>query len=299
MKPVQWALLILLSLIWGTSFLFIKIGVGELSPFWVAGIRILFGAAFLLAFLRLTGNSLPARRFWPALFVAGLLSNALPWTVLAWGEIRISSGLASILNATTPLWSIIIASIWDDEQLTVIRIAGIIIGFAGVFLLIDIDLSALTNLNLLAELAVLSASFSYATGAVFVRRRLRGPSSRQLAAGQLSAAFILMLPILFIDGAPPQMPSATAAGAVVALGVLGSGIAYLIYFRLLTEVGATRTLIVTYLVPVTAVFWGWFILNETFGWRTLLGMATILVGVILVNSRRGEQPAAKTVGADA
>lgn len=299
MKPVQWALLILLSLIWGTSFLFIKVGVSEVSPFWVAGIRILFGATFLIAFLRLTGNSFPARRFWPALLVAGFLSNALPWILLAWGEIRIASGLASILNATTPLWSIIIASIWDDEQLTVIRIAGIIIGFAGVFLLIDVDLSALTNLNLLAELAVLGASLSYASGAVFVRRRLRGPSSRQLAAGQLSAAFLLMMPVLFIDGVPAQMPSPAAAGAILALGILGSGVAYLIYFRLLTEVGATRTLIVTYLVPVTAVFWGWLILNETFGWTTLLGMATILVGVILVNSRRGEQPASKPVSVDA
>lgn len=298
MKPTQWALLILLSLIWGTSFLFIKVGVSELSPFWVAGIRILLGAAFLLAFLQLTGKSFPARRFWGALFVAGFFSNALPWILLAWGEIRIASGLASILNATTPLFSIIIASIWDDEQLTLIRIAGIIIGFAGVFLLIDVDLSALTNLNLLAELAVLGASLSYAIGAVYVRRRLRGPSSRQLAAGQLTAAFILMMPVLFIDGTPLQMPSATTAGAVLALGVLGSGVAYLIYFRLLTEVGATRTLIVTYLVPVTAVFWGWLILNETFGWTTLLGMVTILVGVVLVNSRRGEKPITQTVGAE-
>lgn len=298
MKPVHWALLIGLSLIWGTSFLFIKVAVQEVSPFWVAGVRILLGALFLLAVLRVTGHSFPARRFWGALFIAGLFSNAFPWVLLAWGEIRIASGLASILNATTPLFSIVLASIWDDEVLTPIRVAGIVIGFAGVFLLLGVDVTAFTELNVLAEVAVLGASCSYAIGAVFVRRRLRAPSSRQLAAGQLVAAFVLISPLMVLDGVPTQAPSLPAAGSLLALGTLGSGLAYLLFFRLLKEVGATRTLIVTYLVPITAVFWGWLILGETFGWQTWLGMATILVGVVLVNSRRGQQPAANVVHAD-
>lgn len=299
MKPYHWLLLVLLSLIWGMSFLFMKVGVQDFPPVWVAGLRISFGAAFLLSFLRVTGRSLPPRRFWGALLVAGFFSNAFPWILLPWAEIRITSGLASILNATTPLFTIVIASIWDDEVFTVIRGVGVIVGFAGVSLLIDVDVRDLLADNLLAELAVLGASASYAVGAVWVRRTLRGPSSHQLAAGQLVAGAVLLSPVVLGTGAPAQMPSMPALGAVVALGVLGSGLAYLLYFRLLTEVGATRTMLVTYLVPVTALFWGWLVLDETFGLQTLAGMGAILFGVLLVNSRRGQPAIISTVRGDA
>jgi drug/metabolite transporter (DMT)-like permease len=287
MTARQWSVMGLLALIWGSSFLFIKWGVTEMSPLMVVAGRMAMGLVFLFGALLARGQHLPRRALWKPLFVVAIFNNVLPWLCLSWGEQYISSGLASILNATTPLFSIMLASTWGDERFSKIRLGGLAVGFAGVVVLIGADLRdffAEDNRVALGELAVIIASISYAIGAVFARRTMRGESALQLATGQLLISSLIVLPFALLPSNwPDTLPSTKALLGVAALGFFGSGLAYILFYSLLEQVGATGTVVVTYLLPVVAVFLGWAVEGESILLRTITGMALILAGILLVN----------------
>jgi len=282
-----------LALIWGASFLFIKIGVRDMSPTVLVLVRSASGAIALGLVMRamgkpLFGGNLGARL---GLFAFMAISNALlPWVAIAWGEQHISSGLASILNSTTTLWAaILIYWVIPTERPSPLNYIGVLVGLSGVIILVTPDLSVhgLSG-NFLGALAVVAASMSYAISALFQRTKMRGMNVYEQSFGQLAVTSLIALPI-----AAPALPHVHLAwlsmAAVVALGVGGSGIAYLLYYYTMNTLGAVRATGVTFLVPVTAVFWGVVLLHETLSLAIVAGMVVILAGIVLTNWRRGAQ----------
>jgi drug/metabolite transporter (DMT)-like permease len=290
MSGKQWAILLLLATIWGSSFLFIKWGLAEMSFLAVVAGRLTFGLVFLIGALVVTGSGVPPRHLWKHLVFVGLANNVIPWTALAWGEQFIPSGIAAMLNATTPLFTLLLAVTWGDEKLTWLKVMGLVLGFAGVGVVIGEDIGTLLSqqgntMTVLGELALLVMAIGYAIGTVYGRRYLKGVPAAQSATGQLFVAFLVIAPItIFTGNLPTTLPSLQAIGGIVALGLFGSGMAYFLYYHLLTQVGATRTVIVTYLLPIVAILLGYWVLNETITRDMVMGMALILGGVILVNS---------------
>jgi drug/metabolite transporter (DMT)-like permease len=281
----SYLLLGILALIWGSSFLFIKLGVMEMPPAFVAGGRLAWGLVFLLLALRVQRLRLPRRDLLGRLFVVALLNNTIPWILIPWGEQYISSALASILNATQPLFTVLLAHVvTSDDRMTWPKVAGIVIGFAGVVVLIGPDLRDLSSASALGDLAVIVSCISYAAGAVYIRRNLRGEDHTVLATGQLGLALLVTTPLMLLSlGGLHAIPSATALLAVAALGVLGSGLAYIIYYWLIERTSASQVSLVTYLLPITAVLWGVTLLNETLGANTFAGLVLICAGIFLVN----------------
>ncbi len=286
MKPRELLMLLLLALIWGTSFLFIKLGVAEVPPILLAEIRVASATLLLLAVLRWRGTQFPReRRFWRQIVVVAVLNNVLPWTLIPWGEQYVSSGLASILNATMPLFTVLFAHFWSaDERWTANRLTGVALGFAGVVVLIGPDLTDLARSSTQGALAIILAAICYALATIYARRNLAGRDPTVLATGQIGTATLILLPLVILGVRPlPPMPSAVALGSILTLGFFGSGIAYLIYYWLLARLDATQVSLVTYLLPITAVFWGAALLAEPLSLQMFAGMALILFGVMLVN----------------
>jgi drug/metabolite transporter (DMT)-like permease len=279
-----------LSLIWGASFLFIKLGIHDMDPTVLVLVRSAAGAVTLGAIILATRRSLLSDdwrvRIVPFIFMA--ITNALlPWVAIAWGEQHISSGLASILNSTTTLWAaILIFWVIPSERPSGLNYIGVLVGIAGVVILVLPDIAAHgVSGSVLGVLAVLLAAFSYAVAALFQRTRLRGMGVYQQSFGQLAVTALLAVPI-----AAPAIPHAHLAwlsmGAVIALGVGGSGIAYLLYYYTMNTLGAVRATGVTLVVPLTAVFWGVVLLHESLSLPVVVGMVVILAGVVLTNVRR-------------
>lgn len=289
MSGKQWAILAILALTWGSSFLFIKWGVAEMSFLAVVAGRLFFGLLFLVGTLLVTRTPLPPRHLWKHLAFVAIANNVIPWTLLAWGEQYVPSGVAALLNATTPLFTFLLAMVWADERLSLMKVVGLVLGFVGVTVVIWQDISAAftqqTNtLTVLGEIAILIMAFGYAVGSVYGRRYLKGVPAVQSATGQLFIAALVIFPATFFTNSiPATMPSLQAIGAIAALGFFGSGMAYYLYFQLLTQVGATRTTVVTYLLPLVAIVLGWFLLNEPVTYEMLFGILLILGGVIFVN----------------
>ena len=278
-----------IALIWGASFLFIKVGVQDMSPMVLVLGRAGSGFLALAVIMVVRRRKLfPdfGRRLLPFV-VMGIVNGVFPWMAIAWGEERISSGLASILNATTPLWAaVLVYWVIPLERPSTINYAGVLIGLAGVVILVLPDLTGGgIKGDLLGTVAVLLASISYAVAALYQRRKLRGVDVFEGNLGQLAFTALLVLPI-----AAPSIPAVhlelKSAAAVVALGVLGSGIAGVLYYYVLNTLGAVRGSGVTLLVPVTAVFWGAFLLHEAVTLPIVAGMVVILVGIVLTNIGR-------------
>ena len=279
-----------LALIWGASFLFIKLAVHDMSPTVIVLVRAASGAAALAVVMRIMGRNLlgPSWKARLPMFAFMAVTNALlPWVAIAWGEQHISSGLASILNSTTTLWAaILIYFVIPSERPSPLNYAGVLIGVSGVVILVLPDLAAHgISGSLLGAVAVVLAAVSYAVSALFQRTRMRNMNIYEQSFGQLAASAILALPF-----AAPAIPSVHLAwlsmGAVLALGVGGSGVAYLLYYYSMNSLGAVRATGVTFVVPVTAVFWGVALLRETLTLTTAIGMVVILAGVVLTNVRR-------------
>lgn len=279
-----------LGLIWGASFLFIKLGIRDMSPTVLVFVRSASGAIALAVIMVATGRRLVGadwkRRLWQLAFMA--VVNALfPWAAIAWGETHVSSGLASVLNSTTVLWTaVFIYWIIPAERPSAINYLGVLVGLAGVVVLVLPDLLAHgISGSVLGALAVVSASVSYAVSALFQRLRLRGMNLYELSFGQLAVTALFAIPI-----AAPSIPrvhlAALSLGAVIALGVGGSGIAYLLYYYTMNTLGAVRATGVTFIVPVTAVIWGVVLLRESITLPTAIGMLVIMAGVVLTNLRR-------------
>ena len=278
-----------LALIWGVSFLFIKVAVHDMSPAALVLIRAATGCAALALIVRAMGRPLFGegwrRRLIPFALL-GITGGLLPWAGIAWGEERISSGLASILNSTTPLWTaVLVYWVIPSDRPSPVNYAGVLIGMAGVVILVVPDLAAKgISGNLVGAVAVVLASLSYAVNALYQRRKLRGVSVYEVALGQLAATTVFSIPF-----AAPALPGVHLAlpslAAVVALGVGGSGIGLLLYFYIMNTLGPVRATGVTLLVPVTAVIWGVILLREVVTPPIIVGMVVILTGIVLTNIR--------------
>ncbi len=287
---LPYAALIGLALIWGASFLFIKLAVHDVSPEVLLLGRSAFGFVTLAVIVRAMGRPIlgPGWRARIASFAVMAITNAvIPWIAIAWGEERISTGLASILNATTTLWTaVLIYWVVPSERPTLVNYAGVLLGFAGVVVLVYPDLAAhgITG-SFFGALAVIVASLSYAVNAMYQRRKMRNVSVFELSLGQLAVTIVLATPL-----AAPTMPQAhlhlASILSILALGAGGTGIAYLFYYYVMNSLGAVRAAGVTLLVPVTAVFWGVVLLGERLSVPIVAGMVVILAGVILTNIRR-------------
>ncbi len=290
MGGVEWALLLLLAVLWGGSFFFVEVAVRELPPLTIVVSRVTLGAVTLLVLGRLMGLQLPTgRRLWGTFLVMGLLNNVIPFTLIVWGQTHIASGVASILNATTPLFTVVIAHLFtDEEKLTGGRLIGIVLGLSGVAAMVGAATIQSLGVQVGAQLAVLAAACSYALAGVFGRRfKARGVTPMATATGQVTASSIVLLPVTLLIDRPWQLaiPSIPTIGALVGLAVVSTAVAYVIYFRLLASAGATNLLLVTFLIPVTAILLGVGVLGETLLPRHLFGMLLIGSGLAAIDGR--------------
>jgi len=288
MKLWEWVLLIILSVLWGGAFFFSKVALGELPPFTVVWGRVTIAAIALNLIVRLTGERLPSDpKALFAFLLMGLLNNLIPFSLIFWGQTRISSSLASILNATTPLWTVLLAHfLTSDEHLTLNRLSGVFLGVVGVVITIGPDTLLGLGLNALAQLAVIGAGVSYAIAGIY-GKRFKGNPPIVTAAGQVTGTAVMVIPVALLVDRPWTFPPPSLAtwGALLGLGVLSTALAYIIYFRLLASAGATNVLLVTFLIPVSALFLGIAILGEQLDPRHFLGMAVIGLGLLAMDGR--------------
>lgn len=278
-------LLLILGTIWGSSYLFIKIVVAEVPVFTLVAVRLTLAALAMWLILRIRCSSIPrSRRIWRAYAVLGFMGLAMPHLLISWGEQYISSGLASLLQATTPIFTVILAHfLTNDERVTMAKSIGVIIGFVGVGILMLPDLRQGLRASLLGQLAVVGASLCYAGGAIYSRSRLRGQPALVSAAGQITMGMVYMLPAsLLIDRPFDLSPSLTVLASWLVLAILGTAVAYVIYFTLIERSTATFTTMVTYIIPVNGLMLGALVLNESLDVTMLGSLALILLGVLLV-----------------
>ena len=290
MNVGEWAMLIGLSVLWGASFLFNGIAVKALPPFTIVTLRVGLAALVLWALVRATGQPVPkGKKIWAAFFGMGLLNNVLPFCLIVWGQTQITSGLASILNATTPLFGVVVAHVLtSDEKMTGNRLAGVIAGFAGVAVMIGPSALSGLGANVWAQLAVLMAALSYAFAGIFGRRfRALGVAPMATAAGQVTASTVLLLPVTLIVDRPWMlaMPGLEVWGALAGIVLLSTVLAYILFFRILSTAGATNLMLVTFLIPVSAIFLGALVLGERLQLQHFLGMAMIAIGLAAIDGR--------------
>ena len=290
MNGADWAILLILSVLWGGSFFFIELALPTVAPLTLVLIRVAIAAAMLWAWLlakreRLTMPPGAAAAF----LVLALLNNVVPFVLFAWAQEAIDGGLASILNATTPIWGVLVAHLFtSDEKASPAKVGGVLVGFAGVAVMIGADLLGEVGTAALAQLACLFATLCYALAGVWARRfRAMGVPPAAVATGQLTAAAIVMLPLVLLFEPPWLMPPPSPAAwlSLVALALFCTSLAYILYFRLLASAGATNSLLVTFLIPVTAILLGALILDERLEPRHFAGMALIGAGLAAIDGR--------------
>jgi drug/metabolite transporter (DMT)-like permease len=277
--------LIALAAIWGASFLFMRLGAGEFGPVAMSMLRVAGATLFLLPLLAWQRQAHVLRAHWRPLAVVGVINSVLPFVLFSVAALALNAGLSSIFNATAPLWGALIGALWLKERLLPSRLVGMAVGFAGVLFLAWDKASFKPGEQGvsagLAILACLGATLCYGFGANYTRRKLQGVPPLAVAAGsQLAATVVLALPGAWTW--PARMPSATAWAAVIGLALLATGVAYLLYFRLIAHVGPARAISVTFLIPLFGVFWGALFLGEAVTPAMLLGCAVILAGTALV-----------------
>jgi drug/metabolite transporter (DMT)-like permease len=290
MTPVEWGLLLALSLLWGGSFFFNGIMVRDLPPAVIVAGRVTLAAIILNSVLALRGERLPLSR--PAIVAflgMGLLNNVVPFTLIVWGQGHIASGIAAILNATTPLFSVVLAHVLTpDEKMTGRRVVGVIAGIVGVAIMMGPAILAGLGANLVGEIAVLGAALSYGFANVFGRRfRRLGVTPMVSATGQVTASSAILLPIVLATQAPWDlpMPSPATIAALVAIAALSTALAYVIFFRILSTAGATNLSLVTLLVPVSALILGVLFLHEQIDAHQIIGILVIAIGLAAIDGR--------------
>jgi len=276
--------LVLLAALWGASFLFMRIAAPAFGPLAMAGVRVAGAALLLLPVLRWRGEWPALRQHWRALAVVGITNSALPFALFGYAALHLTGGLAAIFNAATPLFGALIAWAWLRESLTPWRVLGLAVGFVGVAGLALVKAGGASGNSaggpVLAIVACLAAPLMYGFSASFTRRRLAGVPAMTVAAGsQLSAALVLAVPAALTW--PLVTPPALAWLMLLALSALSTGLAYVLYFRLIANAGPANAMTVTYLVPAFAVAWGAMFLGETLTWQMVLGCAVILLGTAL------------------
>jgi drug/metabolite transporter (DMT)-like permease len=292
----NWLMFWALALIWGASFLLIKIAVDDLGPLPLVSVRIGLAAALMSAFLRLTGRPLPrARREQIALLYIGVMNTALPFALITWGEQDIDSGLATVLNATVPLFALVFAHFaLADERITPQKVGGLALGFVGVAILASRSAESSSPNPISGQIAVLAASASYASSAIVIRRYLRHLDPFVIAGGSLTVGAVVIILVTLVAAWP--LPGADdlsleAVLAVLTLAVLNTFVAYLLFFGLVKAWGAIRSTLITYAMPPIGVTLGAIFLDETVDEKIVIGSALILGGIVVVNWRARRQPA--------
>ncbi len=274
--------LLLLAVIWGASFLFMRIAAPEFGSFALAEIRVAIGALFLAVVLAWRGGFSGLNGALVPVSIAGLFNCALPFVGIAYATVFITAGTAAVLNASTPLFGALVAYGWLKDRLTAHRIIGLAVGFAGVLLLAWDKISFHGHGITLAILAALGAALSYGLGVNFTKRKLGGVPSLAAAAGSQIAAALLLLPPAAMNW-PSAGPSLKSWLCVIALGILCTGVAYIFYFRLIARIGAAKTITVTYLIPVFGMLWGSLFLNEAITVSMVAACTVILLGTALAS----------------
>ena len=290
MKFGKWLMLVTLSLVWGGSFFFNGVAVAELPVLTIVLGRVGFAAMVLFVFMKWAGLVMPVgRQIWQAFFWMGFLNNVIPFGLIVWAQGYVTSGYASIINATTPLFAVLVAHFaTDDEALTLPKLTGVLLGFTGVALLVGPDAFAGMSFYLGAQLALLTAALSYGVAVSFGRRfRRLSVSPIATATGQVTASTILLTPIVALVDRPWSlpMPGGGVVLSVIGLALLSTAFAYFLYFRILETAGATNLSSVTLLVPVSAIALGVFFLDEILLIRHLIGMVVIGLGLLAIDGR--------------
>jgi drug/metabolite transporter (DMT)-like permease len=285
MKPRDTGELLLLAAIWGASFLFMRMGAGEFGPFALAGLRVLGASLFLAPLLWRRGEWPALRQHWRAIALVGIANSAIPFLCFSYAALAITGGLSSIFNATTPLWGVLIAWWWLRDRPDLNKALGLAVGFTGVLWLAwdkaSFKPDASGASSGLAVLACLAATLMYGLAASMTKRWLTGVPPMALATGSQLSAAVVLLPLMWGHW-PATPPSARAWGAVVALALLCTGVAYVLYFRLIAHIGATNALSVTFLIPAFAIGWGGLFLGEAVNAAMLGACVVILAGTSLV-----------------
>jgi drug/metabolite transporter (DMT)-like permease len=290
MNRSDWLVLLFLALIWGGAFFFIGVAVRHVQPLTYVWLRLTIGAAGLWAYVMIRGERIHLpKQVWGSILLLALLNNALPFALFGWGQTHIASGLASILNATTPIWGVVVAHfLTRDERMSPRKVAGVLLGFGGIVTMIGPSLLSSLGTGALAELACVVASLSYALAAVWARRFKRlGISPFSVTTGQLSAGALMMLPVSMIVDRPwtHAMPPVSAWAAIGALALFCTALGYVLYFRLIERAGATNALLVTLLVPPVAILLGGLFLGEKLAPQDFAGLALIAVGLAAIDGR--------------
>jgi drug/metabolite transporter (DMT)-like permease len=288
MGPLEWALLITLSVLWGGTFFFAEVALEEVRPLTLVFARVGLAAVALVLAVYATGRRMPASgALWATFFAMGALNNLIPFSLIFWGQTRITGGLAAILNATTPLFTVVLAHfLTRDEKMTPHRLGGLLLGFLGVTVMIGPAVLREVGVQLLAQIAVLGAALSYALAGIF-GRRFKDVPPLVSAAGQVTATTVMMLPVvLLLEGAwSVPILGLWTWNAILGLALLSTALAYLIYFRILASAGATNLLLVTFLIPVSAIILGATLLGERLEPQHFGGMALIGLGLAAIDGR--------------
>jgi drug/metabolite transporter (DMT)-like permease len=290
MTTTEWGLLILLSLLWGGSYFYNAIAVKALPPLTIVTVRVVLGALLVYAVVRASGARMPRDgRTWRALFTMGLINNVIPFSMIAWSQGHVTSGLASILNATTPLFGVVFAHFTTrDEKMSPARVGGVIIGIVGVVFMIGPDALSDATDQFFAEIVCLSASILYAASGIYGRRFGRaGLPPLVTAAGQITASSVMMIPLAAVVDQPWTLPvpGFDVWAALIGLGAISTCLAYIVYYRILATAGAVNLLLVTLLIPVTAILLGSLLLGERLAINDFAGMALIGLGLAAIDGR--------------
>jgi drug/metabolite transporter (DMT)-like permease len=286
--------LILLSALWGASFIFIRVAVPALGPFVLVELRVGLAAAALALCAALLGRLPKLRVRWRQFALLGMVNVAIPFSLISAAEINLTASLAAILNSTTVMFTAVVVAVWMGDALTARKVVGVVLGIIGVTVLVGWDPIAVDRAVILSVGAMLAASFAYALGSVYAKRTFAGSPPLAIAIGQLTAASMLMMPLATLS-VPDQRPSAIVVLSVLGLALPSTAVAYMLYFRLISNVGPTSTSTVTLLVPLFGLLFGVVLLDEPVGLGTLAGLALILSSVTLITglgvARRLEQGA--------
>jgi len=290
MNGRDWLILGILAVIWGGAFIFIGIAVHQVAPLTYVWLRLSIAAAAMWGFLAFKRQPLGLpRQVWGSIILLAVLNNALPFTLFGWGQTHIASGLASILNATTPIWGVVVAHfLTHDERMTPRKIAGVLLGVGGVVTMIGPSLLSNIGTGALPQLACVTASLSYALAAVWARRfRKLGVSPLSITTGQLTAGAVIMMPLAFVVDQPwtHPLPSLGAWGAIGALALFCTAFGYVLYFKLIETSGATNALLVTLLVPPIAIVMAALFLNEVLAPQDFIGLGLIALGLAAIDGR--------------
>jgi drug/metabolite transporter (DMT)-like permease len=285
MTPIDLLLLVALATVWGASYFFIRVAVPAFGPAALVALRVVIGGLLLWGVASALRRPIVVRRHLPRLAILGLLNAALPYLLISAAELHLTASFAAILGATVPLFAAVMAARFLGERLTASRVGGLVLGIVGVAVMVGWGPMALDGATALSVLAMLVASASYASSAIYTKLKLNGVSTYSLALGQQLGALVW----LAIPGAllvPKTAPSSAAVGSLLALGLLSTGVAYLMFFELLERVGPTKTTTVTYLIPIVGMLAGAVMLGEPLTGGMLAGLVLVLASVLLVNEVR-------------